>query len=234
MRKYLRWAGAALLGLLLVVPSVLAQEKYPDPRLTVFGSGSFLQGERAFTLGGDSFRTNFAKGGKLGFRGTVNLTDHWALEGVYSFGRNNLRITELGAVPRERAFGVRLHQFAGNALYYLNKPGDQIRFFATGGLGLARFNPTDRAKQIAATVEFVEEPAALQSDNKVDFNFGGGVEAKVFNRFGIRFDLRDHISKIPRFGVPQNPTPGVADFFPVDGTVHNIESSVGIVFHLAR
>lgn len=224
----------ALLALLIVAPVAFGQEKFLDPRVTIFGAASSLKGERNFLIGTDSFRSTFAGGGKLGFRGTVNLTDHWSLEGVYSYGTNNLRMVQVRTPPRERDFGVRVHQFTGNMLYFLNQPGHSIRIFVASGLGLARFSPTDAAKAIAATVDFVDNPAVISSNTKFDFNFGGGVEAKVFSHFGIRFDLRDHITPIPRFGVPQNQTPGVADFYPVDGRVHNIESSIGLVFHLAR
>ncbi len=218
------WVGSyTLLTVLLLTPNLLGQDL--NPRATTFAGGSFLKGERTFTVGGEPFRSEFANGGKVGFRGAVDLTDHWAVEGAYSFGTNNLRIVELEkAPPRVRAFGTRVHQLTGNALYFLNEPRERIRPFATAGLGLARFSPTSDAKAIAAQ-RFVEEPAALRSSNKLEFNFGVGLEAKAKDRFGVRFNLRDHIARIPRFGVP---------VFPVSGFVHDFEISAEILIYLKR
>jgi len=222
-------AAAVLLMSLLLARGAFAEEG--QPRVTVFGGGSFLKGERSFTVGGDAKRSNFAKGGKFGVRGTVNLNSHWALEGAYGYGSNNLRVFDIGATTRERAFGIRVHQLTGNVLYYLGESHSTFRPFVTAGGGLMRFNPTSRAKT-AAAIEFVDEPATITSSNKAEFNYGGGVEAKVSDRFGVRFDLRDHLARIPRFGVPQGPTAGVADFFPVSGAVHDVEASAGIVIYL--
>ena len=225
------WGVAcALLVFLLVAPNAFGQDL--NSRLTIFGGGSFLKGERAFVVVGDQFRSDFANGGKFGFRGTVDVDSHWAVEGTYSYGTNNLRIFELRVPPRERAFGTRVHQFAANALYFLNKPEDKMRAFVTGGLGLTRYSPTDAAKTFAATFEFVDEAAVISSDTKLSLNFGAGVEAKVHDRFGVRFDFRDNMTRIPRFGVPETPPGPAVDFFPVSGVVHDWEASIGVVIYL--
>lgn len=227
-KKY--WiVGCAFLVVLVVVPNVFGQEH--NPRLTIFGGGSFLKGERTFPVGGETLRSNFASGGKLGFRGTWDLDNHWAVEGAYGYGTNNLRFFELAQVPpRERAFGVRVHQFTGNVLYFLGAPDQKLRPFATAGLGFTRFNPTSGAKA-AAALRFVDEPAAISGSNELAFNFGVGAEAKAADWLGVRFDFRDHMTRIPRFGVPDKPTVGILDFFPVSGPVHDLEISVGIVIY---
>jgi opacity protein-like surface antigen len=231
--KTLFGSSLAALVLLAAATHAFGQEAAPVA-ITVFSGGSFLKGERTFNVGGTPMRTNYAKGGRLGFRGTMRLASHWALEGTYSYGRDNLRISDLsGVVPSTRGFGVKAHQLTGNALYYVNPAADKFKFYGTAGIGLARFSPTDAAKASAA-LEFVDEPATISPNNKLDFNFGGGVEAKMSSRYGVRFDFRDHVSSIPRFGVPQNPTPGILDFYPVSGAVHNLETSVGLIFYLKR
>jgi len=230
-KKTLFGLSFAALVLLATATHAFGQEP-ARVSISVLSGGSFLKGERSFNVGGTPMRTNYAKGGKLGFRGTMSLSSQWALEGTYSYGRDNLRITDLsGATPSTRGFGVKGHQFTGNVLYYLNPSADKFKFFGTAGIGLARFSPTDAAKASAAR-EFVDNPATISPSNKFDFNFGGGVEAKMGSWYGVRFDFRDHVSSIPRFGVPQNPTPGIADFYPVSGAVHNFETSVGLVLYL--
>jgi len=87
-----------------VVPNALA---HPNPRITVLFGGSFISGERAFDLNGDSFVSQFLNGGKLRLRGSLDLTSHWTLEGNYSFGHNDQRITEeSGGILVNRDFGV--------------------------------------------------------------------------------------------------------------------------------
>lgn len=230
-RPKLYAAANAVLALLLLAPGAFAQAG--NPRVSVFGGGSFLKADRAFTVGGDVKRSNFAKGGKFGIRGTVDLDPHWAVEGAYSYGTNNLRIFDIGTPTRVRAFGSRVHQITGNVLFFVADSKSRLRPFATAGFGLSRFAPTSRAKA-AAAVEFVDAPATIQSVSKFEFNYGGGVEAKASGRFGLRFDVRDHIAAIPRFGIPQVPTAGVADFFPVSGAAHDVEVSAGLVIYLGR
>ncbi len=223
--------AVAVLMALFTPRGSFAQEG--SPRVTVFGGGSFLKGERSFVVDGDVKRSNFANGGIVGARGTVDLNSRWAVEGAYSYGTNNLRIFDVGTTTRERGFGTRVHQITGNALYYLAEPKSKFRPFVTGGGGLMRFNPTSKAKS-AAAIKFVDEPATITSANKFQFNYGGGVEAEVAKGFGFRLDLRDHLAAIPRFGDPQAPTAGVADFYPVSGVVHDVEVSAGIVIYLGR
>jgi len=226
------WAVlSAALALLLLAPSAFAQDS--NPRVTFFGGGSFLKGERSFTIGGDPKRSEFAAGGKFGVRGTMDLNDHWAAEAAYSYGTNNLRIQEIATPIRERDYGVRVHQLTGNLLYLWGGSHSRFRPFLTAGAGLSRFNPTSEAKSLAS-LRFVDEPAPINSNSKFNFNYGGGVEARAGDVLGIRFDLRDHLSPIPRFGVPEAPTAGVADFFPVSGMVHDVEASVGIVIYFHR
>lgn len=224
--------GCTLFVLLLVAPSVFGQDL--NPQVAIFGGGSFLKGERTFTVDREPFRSGFANGGKVGFRAAVDLTSHWGVEGAYSFSGHNLRIFELERVPpRERAFGVRVHQFTGNAWYFLSSPREGIRPFATAGLGLARFSPTSQAKAVAAAQEFVHERAVISS-KKLDFNFGVGQEVKAADWFGVRLDFRDHVTGIPRFGVPQAPAGPGGDFLPVSGAVHDLEASVGLLIYLKR
>src|SRR6476661_312870 len=87
-------ASGALLLFLFAAGAAIAQEN--NVRATFFGSGSFLKAERNFTVDGDPKRSNFADGGKIGVRVTADLDSHWAVEGAYGYGTNNLRILDIG------------------------------------------------------------------------------------------------------------------------------------------
>src|SRR5215510_10331436 len=93
-----------LLLLLALSAGLAAQEG--GARITFFGSASVLQGDRNFILFGEAFRTKYDVGGKFGLRGTMDLSDKWALEGTYAFGANTWHVTEELGTPHaeHRAF----------------------------------------------------------------------------------------------------------------------------------
>ncbi len=212
-----------------LIPEAAAQG---NPRITIFGGGSFVRGERTFDIGGDTFRTRFVDGGRFVARGSLDLTSHWTLESDFSFGRSNFRVNQLGGNPRQRDFGVRVNNVSFNLIRFLTSSESRVRPYLGAGLGWLRYSPTDAAKASAQTNEFIDEAAVIQSSNKFSFPIGGGAEVR-FNRWlGTRIDVTDHIGSIPRFGVPQTSTGPGSDFFPVDGIVHNVDIAVGVVFYL--
>lgn len=216
---------------LLVAVVTGAFGQYANPRATVFAGGSFIASDRIFLVGDDPFQSEFDKGGRVGARATVDLTDRLAAEVSYAFSRNDLRIRELDEGLAPERFEVRLHQVTGGVLYYFEEPDEDLRPFVDVGIGLTRFSPTDDAQVRAVTRGFLDRPAAISASNRFSFHFGGGIEARVNRWFGIRIDVRDHVMAIPRFGLPRRPEPGQPAFYPVNGRVHNIEASVGGVFY---
>jgi len=239
--KVLIWAtlykqATHLLLILTVIFSICGSNAFAqflDPRVTAFAGGSFLGGERGFIIEGDAFQSRFQNGGKVGIRVTADLTDSWSLEGTYSVSGNDLRITELDEVPpEERFFGIGVHQFIFNGLYYINPPGETLRFFFTAGIGWVRFSPSETAKIFALVDKFINDSASIRSSNKFGFNFGAGMETRVNEWLGIRVDLRDHITGYPRFGLPETSSGPGSVFFPVEGVLHNTEVSAGVVFYL--
>lgn len=231
--RLLSYSAALAILVALAAAPLAAQEL--NPRISLFGGGSFQKADRTFPAAGDTFHTAFAPGGVAGARVTLDVIGHLAVEGSYSYGANNLRVTNLdGIPPLVRGFGVRVHHIDGDVLYFLTGRQSSIRPFAAFGFGIARFSPTDAARSIASTQGFITAPATLTSGNKFAFNYGFGVEKKLVSHFGLRFDLRDHITAPPRLGVPPGPpTPG-ADFYPVTGIVHDLSLTVGIVLYASR
>ncbi len=227
MKRFCGLLGCTLLVALAVVPNALAN---PNPRITVLFGGSFLSGERVFVVGSNVFTSQFAHGGKARLRGSFDLTRHWTLEADYGFGRNNQRIIEEDL--DQRNFGVRVSQVHFNFVRFLTDSESRIRPFVTGGLGIVRFNPTDEAKVAALTGDFIDDPTQLDSSTKLSLAVGGGIEARLSRWLGIRFDLKDYISPIPRFGLSETSSGPGGIFFPVSGVVHNVETAAGIVFYL--
>ena len=213
----------------VLYPTAVAAQDVPF-RISVFGGISFLNGERAFLLVDDFFQSEFKNGGTVGLRGTADMADAFAVEGSYSLSTNDLRITERQP-RRERTYDLNIHRLDGNLHYYFARVDDPFRPFMTAGIGLARFGPSSDAKQLAGT-RFIDEPTRISSSNQFSFNFGSGLEGRVSDLLGWRVDLRDHITGMPRFGVPETPlSPGDVSF-PVSGVIHNVGLAFSLVFRL--
>jgi opacity protein-like surface antigen len=212
---------------LISVGPVMAQS---NARVGVFASGSFIAGSREFLANSNTLRTEYASGAKLGFRVGADIKQHWEGEISYSYGSNSLRAIDLNLPRREREFETRVHQFLLNGSYYLADTDEKWRPFATFGVGLYRFSPTEEGKGVAAE-DFLTLPTRISSSTKFGANFGGGLEGKLAERIGIRFDVRDHLVSIPRFGLPETPlNPGGA-FYPISGLLNNVEIGMGAVFY---
>ena len=58
--------------------------------------------------------------------------------------------------------------------------------------------------------------------NELGVNFGGGLKVKVKKHFGLRIDIRNHLTRKPNF----------LDLSDVSGRLNRMEYSVGLVFRL--
>jgi hypothetical protein len=227
-----KYYGSGILSLMMAAclsSPALAQDI--NPRLTFLGGASLLSGSRSFVIGPRVFNTQFQNGIKIGLRGTVNLREHWGAEGTYSFSSNGLQVTQT-APASVRNFGVHLHQITGNALYFFDAPDKVVRPFLTAGVGLSRYSPTSDAK-LAAAQDFLGQPAVLTSNSTFNFNFGAGIESRPWDHFGLRLDVRDHLSAIPRFGLPQSAASPSSAFFPISGRAQDFEIATGLTYYFA-
>lgn len=194
------WAGFLML-FAATAPSAVAQG---NPRITIFGGGSLLQGDRSFVVGGDNFTTEFITGGKLRARGSVDVTSHWTLEADYSFGRNNFRVNDMGGTPEQRDFGVRVNNVTFNLVRFFTASRRRFRPYLGTGIGWVRYSPTDAAKALAQN-EFIDAPSNLTSTNDFTVPISGGIEARITRWLGLRFDARDNIGRVARFWRARKP-----------------------------
>lgn len=209
-----------------------AQIDIDNARVEIFGGGSLMNAERLFTIN-DSFRSEFDSGGKFGFRVITDITEGWGAEASYGLASNGLQITPLERPGLDdRTFDMRVHQFVGNLMYSFGDVGG-TRPFVTAGIGLSRFSPTSEAERMALVEGFIEQEVAIDSENKFNFNFGGGVEGVITDRIGYRVNVRDHVTGIPRFGLSSTPA-GNSPVFPVTGSMHNVELTAGLVINIFR
>ena len=108
----------------------------------------------------------------------------------------------------------------------------RIRPFFSAGLGAVRFNPTDEAKSAALSGDFLADPTQLTSSIDISSAVGGGLEARLNRWLGLRFDFKNHMSPIPRYGLEESSSGPGGIFFPVSGILHNVEAAAGIVFYV--
>jgi len=207
-----------------------ARAQVTNPRVSAFVGASLLGSQTTFVAGNQVVQTSYKNGGKFGFRGTADFNDHWSGEAMYAFSNNGLRVTNTGLAPRD--FGVHVHQFTANALYFLTSRETALRPFGTVGLGLIRFTPTADAQASAARA-FFTQPTIISGQNELALNVGVGAEAKIRSRYGVRVDLRDYISGNPSYGLPNAPASPGAPFFPTSGLLNRFEISGGIVLYLS-
>lgn len=200
-----------------------------DPRISFLLGAALPSGSRTFLVGPNVYDTHFQNGAKLGLRGAVNIGEHWGVEATYSFSADGLQVTRV-APGTVQNFGVHLDEFTGNGLFFFTGREKFLRPFLTAGIGGSRFSPTDDAKLMAAA-NFLGQPAVLTGSSEFDFNFGAGIEARPWSHFGVRFDLRDHVTGFPTFGLPQSATGPNAPYFPVSGRVQDVELTAGFVYH---
>lgn len=223
----------SLIGAAALFAASGARAQLFNPRVELTAGGSKLAASRTFVINGETFNTQFANGGRGKARFTLDLTKHFSVEGVYGFGTSNLQVTNTTNTPQTTGYGVREHEIQFNALQFFTGSGSHLRPFLTTGLGDAHFTPTSAAVT-AASNQFLDASAKIGATNQISITIGGGIEARSRGRLGLRFDVIDHISAVPNFGLPQSSSGQGGTFYPVSGVVHNIQVEAGIVLYLWR
>ncbi len=99
-----------------------------------------------------------------------------------------------------------IQNFYYNFVVHATPEGTAIRPFVTGGAGVSTFFPPGVSSLSGS------------GDNKFGFNYGGGVKFRLSDKFGLRLDVRDHVTGRPFENLGINT---------LDGKYHNVEYSVG-------
>jgi hypothetical protein len=218
---------AQFLCLLAAVVFCASLARAQGVRVFVMGSGSYLQADRFFTnTSNQRFQSSYATGGKVTFGGELSLANIIGVEGSYGYGRNNLRMANLNT-SQTLAYGVRTQRISANLMAHSPISFLGLRPYATGGLEYDHLGPTDQANRLAFTQGFAGQSLTLGGSNQVGVNYGGGGEFSFFPTLALRLDLRDHITGTPKFGLSTLR-------YPVSGATHNVEFSVGLVFHIGK
>lgn len=136
-------------------------------------------------------------GVRIGSRMALNTGNFIGHEFSYAWQRSKLKIAgdEYGSMS--------IHNIYYNFVLHATPEGSVVRPFITGGGGVSVFNPPGFSSFSGA------------GDNKFGYNYGAGLKFKVTESYGIRLDVRDHVTGKP-FNLPDN-----------GGRLHNLEISAG-------
>jgi opacity protein-like surface antigen len=189
--------------------SAFAQSSYsPEHReweVTVF-SGTSAGATREFptsVLGSDqglsrTVRMHYNSGWLLGARANQNFGDYWAAELEYSFA--NQRLNFDGLLPGQSlAFTNYLHNVSYNATFLPLPRTSRFRPYADAGIGFGLFFIPKRSEKDA-----LANGIHLRDSWEFLFNWGGGLKYLVADQFAITFDVRDRLSRVPSYGLPES------------------------------
>jgi hypothetical protein len=205
----------------------------------VTGGGTSLRDSRSFPEAFIPYSTAYASGGgaNLGIEVPLKKSKVFGLEASYGFSQNNLKLSKTDVSPYlVKSYGLRDSRFSADLVVHSPSTYRGARPYFVLGAEYDRYSPTSSATTLATTTGFAHASVArLASEGDGGFNFGGGIDYKLTTKVGLRLDVRDHITGSPTFGLPtsQPSTAGLA-WFPATGSAHNIEYTIGIVYHFGR
>ncbi len=188
-----KWVGAIVLWAL---SAAVASAQSAELGLTVGwsafsdrGIGSLTSFEEGLTP------ANIGNGVRIGARWATNSWVFLGHEFSYAYQRSSL------AIGDQPSNGMTVQNMYYNFVAHATPEGTVVRPFATAGVGVSVFFPPGFSSLSGG------------GDNKFGYNYGGGLKFKLTDQFGLRFDVRDHVTGRP-FDLPG-----------ASGRFHNVEYS---------
>jgi len=145
-----------------------------------YGGVQRLDGEVLGTI--PPTTVSLTDGWRFGFRVTLNNWRFFGHEFGYGYNRTKLRFSDPSGTQEA---GMAIHQGFYNFLVYAIPEGSPVRPFVTGGGHFSNYTPPGTSVTSGG------------GSTKFGINYGGGVKARVSERFGIRFDVRQYVTGKP-------------------------------------
>jgi opacity protein-like surface antigen len=211
-------------------------------RLFIMGADSPLTDKRSFTEAYKNYSSAYAGGAKAIAGLEVPFYKIFGIEGSYGYGQNNLEITNQSTNPYTvKGYSVKNSRFSGDIVGHVPGVWRGIRAYGVVGVEYDVFSPTSAAQTLAKTQGFACEvnnkatcSATLKSQGKGGFNVGGGLDYKVASKVDLRLDARYHTFGSPTYGLPSTFSTRSAAYFPISGSAHAIEYSIGLVYRFGK
>ncbi len=202
------------------------------------GGGSSLRDARSFPEASIPYSTAYASGyrGIGGIEVPLKKSKIFGLEGSFGYGQNNLKLSKLDVNPvLIKSYGLRDSRVSGDLVVHSPSTYRGARPYFVLGAEYDRFSPSPSATTLATTTGFAfANVAKLASEGDGGVNFGGGIDLKMSTKLGLRLDVRDHVTSSPTLGLPYGQTPSSRAYFPISGPAHDIEYSIGLVYHFGK
>ena len=205
-------------------------------RVYIMGGDSSLTDARTFPEGHINYNSFYAGGGKVIAGAEAPFYKIFGIEVSYGIGSNNLEVNRLGyTYTLIKGYAVRNSRFSADIVGHVPGVWRGIRAYGVAGVEYDLFSPTSAAQTLALSQGFAFAPSAkLASQGKSGFNLGGGLDHKVTSKVDLRIDARYHSFSSPTYGLPSAATTASAAYFPISGSAHDIEYSIGIVYRFGK
>jgi len=225
-------------ALCLCTASVRAQ----GYKLFIMGGDSSLTDQRSFTERYVNYTSAYAGGYKAIVGVEAPFYKIFGVEASYGLGPNNLEINNTSnTYSLIKGYGVRNSRYSADIVGHVPGVWRGIRAYGVVGVEYDVFSPTSSAQTLAKTQGFACEvnnkatcSATLKSQGEGGYNFGGGLDYKVASKVDLRLDARYHTFGSPTYGLPSAPTTATSPYFPVSGSAHDIEYSIGLVYRFGK
>jgi opacity protein-like surface antigen len=167
---------------------------------------------------------NFASGYIVGARITENLGDRFGAELEYNLANQQLRFTHLTPALAQLDVQHRVHGISYTVLVYGTDRKHKLRPYGAVGPGIAFYDAygSSVAKAVAAGVP-------IKDRWQMGAVVGGGVKYRATKNTGFRFDVRDHFTGVPSYGLPEKGADQKAALLP-EGKLHNWQFNVGFFY----
>jgi len=192
-------------------------------------AGSSHRGEDVFEtpfegVGSRDVTLRFAPGYLVGARISQNLGQYFGAELDYSLANQPVEFRNLTPTLQVVNLDHRVHNVTYTILFYGLNRNSRIRPYGALGPGISLFEIFGESEDNAATLGL-----NLTNRWKVAGIVGGGVKVRATEQTGFRFDVRDHITGVPDFGLPHAGTIQNPGFRP-EGQSHNWQLSFGFFY----
>jgi hypothetical protein len=204
-------------------------------KLFIMGADSVLSDTWTFHESYIPYKTSYAGGAKAIVGVEAPFYKILGIEGSWGIGSNNLEVNNTSyTYTLIEAYGVRNNRLSADIVGHIPGTLRGIRAYGVAGLEYDIFSPTSSAQSLARTAGFAGRVAVLSSQSEDGVNFGGGIDYKVTSKVDLRIDVRDHIFASPVYGLPIAATSAHSPYFPISGTAHDLEYSIGFVYRFGK
>jgi opacity protein-like surface antigen len=207
-----------------------------DLRLFIEGGVSSLHAKQYYQVYGASFASTYRTGNAFTVGGEYPVFKTLSAEGSYSRFRNNLAVTNYvnSTTPNDViGYGIQGQRISVDANAHSAEPIKGVRPYLVFGLDLNRFSPTSGGAALAQSRGFNGVTGTvLKTDDRIGYNFGGGLDISITRMLAVKLDARDHRSRAPSYGLPGSAS-STGAYYPVTGKMHDLVFSAGFVVHFS-